>query len=329
LGRGGDEVTENVPPSVEDRDCPLGCARGDELVLEGRDRILGLPGVFKVVRCRACGLLRTNPRPTAAAMSAYYPGDYGPYASTRIGEKPPDARPAWRRRLSGALARLTDPGGQHLPPVAPGRLLEIGCASGAYLHRMAQAGWDVEGIEFSEEAAAQARAAGHLVRSGSVETAAGPATPFDLVVGWMVLEHLDDPVLALRKLRDWTAPGGRLVASVPNAGCWELRAFSDAWYSLHLPNHLWHPTVPTLSKVLERGGWKLERVFFHRDLRDLLGSLGHALEDRGRFPKLAARLKSFPEAGGRLAQLLFPAAFLLAAVGQTGRMTIWARRDDD
>ena len=262
-------------------------------------------------------------------MSSYYPDDYGPYAGTRIEEEPFDTRPKWRRYLSGAVAWLTDPNAQRLPTMPPGRLLEIGCASGSYLHRMSKAGWEVEGIEFSEKAAALARASGYRVQSGPVETAAGPMGPFDLVVAWMVLEHLHDPVLALTRIRDWTAPGGRLVASVPNANSWELRAFSDAWYALHLPNHLWHPTVKSLSLVLERGGWRLERVFFHRDLRNLLGSLGYVLEDRGWLPKLAARLKAFPEAGGRLSQVLFPLAFLLAAAGQTGRMTIWARRKDD
>lgn len=321
-------MTGNDASAPEDRECPLGCPRDDEFVLEGRDRIHGLPGRFRVVRCRTCGVLRTNPRPSASAMSPYYPEDYGPYAGTRIGEDLPDGRPAWRRTLSRALARLTDPGGQDLPPVSPGRLLEIGCASGSYLDRMSRKGWKVEGIEFAESAASRAREAGHRVQTGPVESVPAPMGPFDLVVGWMVLEHLHDPVLALKRIREWTVPGGWLVASVPNAGCWELRAFSDAWYALHLPNHLWHPTVPTLSRVLDRGGWTLERVFFHRDLRDLLGSAGYALEDLGRLPRLAAWLKAFPEAGGRGSQLLFPAARLLAAAGQTGRMTVWARKKD-
>lgn len=321
-------MTQSDASALEDRDCLLGCPRNDDFVLEGRDRLRGLPGRFRVVRCRSCGLLRTNPRPPASAMSTFYPDDYGPYVGTRIGEKVPDTRPGWRRSLSSAVTSLMDPGGLRLPSKRPGRLLEIGCASGSYLDRMAKAGWDVEGIEFSEEAAASARAAGYRVRSGPVETITEPTGAFDLVAAWMVLEHLHDPVVALRRLRDWTAPEGWLVASVPNAGCWELRAFSDAWYSLHLPNHLWHPTVATLSRVLECGGWKLERVFFHRDLRDLLGSLGYALEDRGWLPRLASRLKAFPEAGGRLSQVLFPLAFLLAAAGQTGRMTVWARRAD-
>lgn len=321
-----DEVTENGALALEDRDCPLGCARDDDFVLEGRDRINGLPGRFRVVRCRSCGVLRTNPRPTAAAMPTYYPDDYGPYAGTRIEERPLDRRPTWRRYLSRAVGWLTNANAERLPPLPPGRLLEIGCASGSYLDRMSKAGWDVEGIEFSELPAARARAAGYRVRTGPVETAVAPAEPFDLVVAWMVLEHLHEPVLSLKKIRDWTSPGGWLVASVPNAGCWEFRAFSEDWYALHLPNHLWHPTVPTLSAILERGGWKLERVFFHRDLRNPLGSLGYVLEDRGWLPGLATRLKAFPEAGGRLSQVLFPLAFLLAAIGQTGRMTVWARR---
>src|SRR6266545_1035326 len=291
-------MTESNASSLEDWDCPLGCPRGDDFVLEGRDRLHELPGRFQVVRCRSCGLLRTNPRPTASAMSSYYPDDYGPYAGTRIREEHPDTRSGWRRWLSDIVAGITDRDTQRLPPLPPGRLLEIGSASGSYLQQMSKAGWDVEGIEFSENAAAQARAAGYRVRSGTVEAAAEPKEPFDLVVAWMVLEHLHDPVLALRRIREWTSPGAWLVASVPNAGCWELRAFSDAWYALHLPNHLWHPTVPTLSRVLERAGWKLERVVFHRDLRDLVGSLGYVMEDRGWLPRLAARLKAFPEAGG-------------------------------
>lgn len=319
-------MTENMDRALEDRDCPLGCARGDDFVLEGRDRLHELPGLFRIVRCRSCKVLRTNPRPTPAAMSSYYPDEYGPYSGTRIEEESLDTRPRWRRSLSGVVARLTDPNAERLPPIPPGRLLEIGCASGSYLHRMSKAGWHVEGIEFSEKAAARAREAGYRVQSGPVETAAGPMGPFDLVVAWMVLEHLHEPVLALRRIREWTAPEGWLVASVPNAGCWEMKAFSDAWYALHLPNHLWHPTVQTLSLVLEQGGWNLERVFFNRDLRNLLGSIGNVLADRGWLPRLATRLKAYPEAGGRLSQLLSPLAFLLAAAGQTGRMTIWARR---
>ncbi len=201
-----------------------------------------------MVRCRLCGLLRTNPRPTPESIQVYYPDDYGPYRGTRVPEE--SARPPWLRKLAALIWRIFDSNAQRLPEQAPGRMLEIGCASGKFLDHMARRGWQVEGIEFSAAAGAEARMAGLSVQVGPVAAALPPAKPFDLVVGWMVLEHLHDPVGALRRMREWTRPGGWLVASVPNAACWELGFFGERWYALHLPNHLWHPTPETLRRVL-------------------------------------------------------------------------------
>ena len=58
---------------IENVSCPLGCIKGDEIVLTGRDRLHDLPGEFTVVKCRSCGLMRTNPRPK--------PGEHGRISS--------------------------------------------------------------------------------------------------------------------------------------------------------------------------------------------------------------------------------------------------------
>jgi 2-polyprenyl-3-methyl-5-hydroxy-6-metoxy-1,4-benzoquinol methylase len=44
-----------------------------------------------------------------------------------------------------------------------------------------------------------------------------PAQPFDTVVLGHVLEHVIDPVGLLERIRGWVAPGGVLLATVPNA----------------------------------------------------------------------------------------------------------------
>ena len=315
---------------LESRPCPLGCPPDDTRVLVGRDRLHGLPGEFQVVRCRVCGLLRTDPRPAPGAISFYYPADYGPYLYTRVGaaSDEQDLRPRWRRRLSRVIQAAVRVNAERLPAMSPGRMLEIGCASGAFLHRMAVAGWQAEGIEFSESAAAAARRLGYRVDTGQLEIAPDRPEQYDLVVGWMVLEHLHDPVRALKKLWSWAKPGGWLVVSVPNADCYELALFRDAWFALHLPNHLYHFTPETLAKLFDRSGWRLEKIFYHRDLRNLLGSLSYVFSDRGIFNRLAGRFSEFPERGGRLSLLLHPLAVVLSALGQTGRMTVWARRVD-
>jgi SAM-dependent methyltransferase len=306
---------------IEDSACPLGCRGGDEPVLTGEDRITHLPGRHSVVRCRDCGLMRTSPRPTPATMGYYYPPEYAAYSVA-----PADAAATREGWFVKVAKRLLDVRANRIPPVAPGRMLEIGCASGRYLHAMAKAGWQVEGIELSAAAVAKARAAGLDVEAGALETAERPAGRFDLIVGWMVVEHLHDPAGGLRKLARWTKEGGMLAISVPDAGAATARMFGACWYDLHLPHHLYHYDRQNLTRLLEANGWHVERILSHRTLGNFIGSMGYWLTDRG-WGRLGRTLEMFPERSGRLGALaLYPLALLLAAFGQTGRMTVWARR---
>lgn len=314
---------------LESRPCPLGCAADDEPVLVGHDRLHGLPGEFQIVKCRTCGLMRTDPRPTPETIGFYYPEDYGPYQSTRVSQRSDNGRPSRNEKLKQFAKRTLELNIVRAPALTPGRMLEIGCASGAFLHQMAGKGWDVEGIEFSEKAAARARALGYKVHAGALESAPDPERAYDLIVGWMVLEHLHQPVAALRKLHSWSNTGGRLAFSVPNANSLERSVFGDAWFALHLPNHLYHYTPRTIAKVLDAGGWEIERIFHQRDVGNFVTSLGYVMQDRAVLPGVAARLVSFPQPGSKTKHALLPLAYLLSLFGQTGRMTIWARRKDD
>ena len=315
-------MTTTAPVELEQVPCPLGCVAGDEPVVSGWDRLHNLPGRFTVVRCRSCGLMRTTPRPTPAAMGYYYPAHYGPYASTRVtGETPPPASAAPGGRFRDWLR---EPKTHLLPPVPPGRLLEVGCGSGAFMHSLAHRGWSVEGLEYSADAAEAARALGYHVTVGALESAPDPSAPYDLVVGWMVVEHLHDPIGALRKLARWTRPGGWLALSTPDAGSLEFKLFGDAWYALHLPNHLYLYSAASLHRVLEAAGWRVERVFWHDNPNNLLMSLRFRALDRG-WTGLAARLEDVAE-GRRLPRARLALGKLLGALRASGRITIWARR---
>ncbi len=204
-------------------------------------------------------------------------------------------------------------------------MIEIGCASGAFLHRMAAGGWRVSGVEFSPLAGAHARRLGHDVYVGALETAPDPDVEFDLAVGWMVLEHLRQPVDGLARLRRWVRRGGWLALSVPNAGALEFRVFGPRWYALQLPTHLTHFSPWTLQLVLERSGWVVERLFHQRNISNLFASVGYVLEDRETMFPLANLLQRFPEASGVTRYATYPLAALMAWLGQTGRMIVWAR----
>ena len=309
---------------LENASCPLGCSQHDEVVLTGRDLIHDLPGEFTVVKCRHCGMMRTNPRPTPKLMGKYYPDNYGPYLGTRVQQINPMSSSPIKKLLRPLASRVLNFNTQLLPPMLPGRMLEVGCASGAFLHYMASKGWQVQGIEFSVKAAEAASQLGYHVHAGSLETAPKPEEPFDLIVGWMVLEHLHDPVSGLKKLRECAKPGAWLVLSVPNAGSLEFRLFKDKWYALQLPTHLYHFTPRTMRRVLQASGWSLEKVYHQRVLSNLIASTGYVLRDKG-YAKLGQKFIDFPDHAGRWVYVLYPLAWLLSLFGQTSRMTVWAK----
>lgn len=314
-------ISEDI--EVELSSCPIGCPIGDDQVLVGKDRIHNIPGEFPVVRCRTCGLMRTNPRPTSGTIGLYYPDNYGPYLGTQV-----DRIEQNRRRFSALRAfakRCFALNSNCLPNLNPGRMLEIGCASGGFMHEMAKKGWAVEGIEFSPKAAEAARALGYAVHTGGLESAPTPNESYDLIVGWMVLEHLHEPVLSLRKLHDWAKPDAILAVSVPNAGAWQFRLFLDKWYPLQLPTHISHFTPETARLVLAKGGWVVTQIHYQRVLSDPIASLGHVLQDKG-FENLGKRLVGFTGGHEIWTALLYPLAWIASAFGQTGRMTIWAKR---
>lgn len=295
--------------------CPLGCPPADRHVLTGRDRVAGVPGHYTVVRCTTCGLMRTDPRPTPASMKAFYPDDYGPYAAeTASGSVA--LRDTSRRRRLGL-------GAQHIPPLPPGRMLELGCASGNFMMRMKNAGWEVEGIEFSAAAAEVARQRGFRVVEGSVETAPEPAHPYDLIVAWMVLEHLHQPVEALKRLIGWIRPGGYLVLSVPDAQSIERRLFGDANYALQIPTHLYHYSKASITNVLRASGWEPDGFFWQPNSVNLLRSLEYKFDDWSmrRASAFTKRLATAPQ----FARYRMALGWGLARIRQSGRMEVWAR----
>jgi len=315
-----------VPNNVhlETTNCPLTCAHGDKTIFSGSDLLHNLPGTFTIVQCKGCGLMRTNPRPTPDSIGYYYPDNYGPYLGTKVDRHIEPVSQTLRAKLGRLLQRLTNSKSNKIPNIPPGKMLEIGCASGAFLDQMAQKGWQVQGVEFSEKAGTRAIELGYRVHIGSLESMPDPEQKFDLITGWMVLEHLHDPILGLKKLRQAASDHAWLAISVPNCASVEFKIFKNNWYALHLPNHLFHFTPRTINRVLDASGWQLEKIHHQVNIANLIASLGYRLEAAG-FKSAGQRLINFPDKAGRWNYVLFPIAWTLSLFGQTGRMTVWAK----
>ena len=311
---------------LEDKPCPCCNARNDNIILQGHDSLYDLPGTFNVVKCNKCGLLRTNPRPTPESIQFYYPDFYSPYQSSNQNtytENKGKKIMFWKTILKQFIAFNTT----NIPPIKKGHMLEIGCASGSYLKRMSNEGWKVTGIETNMKCAQNLLDAGYTIYNSTLENMPDPKEKFDLITAWMVFEHLHNPLLCLNKAYKWSKQNACLVMSVPNAKAIEFQLFKDNWYDLHLPCHLYHYTPETITRLLNKGGWKVYKIYHQRVLDTLIGSMGIYLKNVQKLPSMSKKLIHFSENSVKMGiRLLYPPAYLLSLFGQTSRMTIWARK---
>jgi 2-polyprenyl-3-methyl-5-hydroxy-6-metoxy-1,4-benzoquinol methylase len=139
-----------------------------------------------------------------------------------------------------------------------GRALDIGVGDGEFLEHLAGAGWEVEGTDYSPEAAriTGARLGGKTIHVGSFEDLDLGGPSFDLITFWDVLEHLYRPLNALRNARGLLNEGGALIVSVPNLASLESRVLGRRWPHLDVPRHLSHFTPATLEKLILAAGFR-------------------------------------------------------------------------
>jgi len=309
-------------PTFESVSCPLCFGDEAELVFVAPDFLNGCPGEFKLVKCKGCGLLRTNPRPTKESIGYYYPDDYSPYQTSLVknGEKkiikPNSIISLIKKNLFGFYYNIFS-----LPK---GRMLEIGCASGSFLDRMKVQGWSVQGVEFSEKSAKNALSEGFDVFIGDVGDFNSKPGMYDLIVSWMVLEHLHDPVFALKNINQWLDDDGWFVFSIPDASSIDFKLFGKNWYALQMPTHLFHYTPKNISKLLSNAGFSVKHIQWQPSSSNLFFSISYACRERGW--AILERLSLDIAEGKRFIIVSNLLGRVLGMARQSGRMVVWAKK---
>jgi len=233
-------------------------------------------GAATVVRCRACGLVFTNPRLPVSALHESYEEEYGDVHED-------EALLTQRRRMyeieRGEIVRMAKggpPPALRADPSPQGRgtangddsarprFLDVGCGTGEFL-ALLQEDFDVYGVEVSQrylKIAAERYSLPHLV-AGELTGAGFEADFFDVVQMRGVLQHLPDPSAQLAEALRVTRPGGLIVISAtPNIASPAARIFR-AHFRLLAPDQMVYDFSPrTLRLMLEKAGYRVERFAF-------------------------------------------------------------------
>jgi len=207
---------------------------------------------FTIVRCRGCGLAYVTPRPRESDLVALYSaeGYYRNLNASPFGY-PDYLGERWllERLVVRRLVEIETRVGR------PGRLLDVGCATGVLVEAAAARGWTAVGVDVSTFAATQCHARGLDVRHGDLFSTALPRDHFDVVVLDDTMEHLLDPGRALAEIRTLLRPGGLITLNTPNDGGWLRRAMGRHWFHCKPPEHLYYFSPRTLRALLERHGF--------------------------------------------------------------------------
>lgn len=163
---------------------------------------------------------------------------------------------------------------EHIPADAA-RLLDIGCGAGAFAAGLRaerdQAGRNMEiwGVEMSPEAARLAAEVMDRILTGDFHQVEKelPRGHFDAIVLNDVLEHVIHPDEVLRRVRPLLAPGGVVVASIPNVrhffnvvdlvvhGRWD---YTDE--GILDRTHLRFFTRSSMKRMFQENGYRVDRM---------------------------------------------------------------------
>ena len=226
--------------TLEHINCPI-CERDETEELFNKDTL-------SVVVCKPCLLRYVNPRINRQTLEDGYVETY--YPPDKVERIRTDSM-EWLQ-MAERLAELEK---QHQ---RKGRLLDVGCGIGTFLHLAREQGWESHGVDPSKSGSAFAQEVHQLdVKCGDVFEAGFPSAHFDAITLYHVLEHISELNPFLSELRRVLKPQtGTLVIEVPNGGSLQSRLQKAEWPYVHPHDHLYYFSARSLPKLLRKHGFQ-------------------------------------------------------------------------
>ncbi len=202
---------------------------------------------YRMVRCRKCGLIRSDPVLPEEELARLYRGSAFDYE-----EESGCARLTYARYVQESLPRFE----------GRARMLEIGCGNGFFLEKALGLGFtEVHGVEPSRQAVEAAPpAVRDRIKNELFQEGLYPPGWFSLICGFQVLDHLTQPNDVLRACRLLLQPGGVALFINHDVGAWINRILGERSPIVDI-EHTYLYDKKTMARIFRKNGFEILRVF--------------------------------------------------------------------
>lgn len=227
---------------------------------------------FEVLKCKDCSLTFLSHIPGEDELKNFYSSDYylkreEYYFNNIVASPEQGKRDENIETFSRGLKKLNS-----FKP-EKGRILDVGCGPGIFLHMARTDGWDVSGIDISPYAINYAREKFGLDvhNDGQLRRVNFSPGSFEVITLWDSLEHLSDPLDQLKEAHRLLKDGGLIMLDLPNESSL-LRVMAQLLYfitrgkftypvrKLYHRYHLYYFSLHAVQILLEMGGFEILSV---------------------------------------------------------------------
>jgi len=140
------------------------------------------------------------------------------------------------------------------------KLLELGCAAGFFLDEARKLGARAKGYELSTKEVSFAKALGLDVEVKDFLSipVSSEKEKWDILVGFFVIEHMQDIDGVWERLVSWLRPGGRLLLGLPSAYGPSFVTNPEEWFQAHPKDHFFDYSPRSLKKLLSSLGFTID-----------------------------------------------------------------------
>ena len=219
---------------------------------------------YKIDLCSLCGFAFVNPRPSLEFLLDFYSavGHGGSHGSSKIPDlnsiiekekKDPGSSVDAKRIISTIISlSVTNKNG---------KFLDVGCGYGLFSKEAQDAGYDVSALDLADnERKIYQGMTGLTPVNSSFENFECAPDSLSVILMSQILEHALDVNLWIEKAHRLLDNDGIIAIALPNYGSFFRRVLQEKEPYICPPEHLNFFNPDSLSKLLEKHGFEVEKV---------------------------------------------------------------------